>query len=80
MSYDDFVKHYTDFEICSVSVGQMYEDESGNVMFQLSCVYYNVLFVWVVFLSFFLATFTIARAVAKAGLVPRLSPHSNIDF
>lgn len=30
MSYDDFLKHFTDFEICSVSVDKMYEDDSGQ--------------------------------------------------
>ena len=30
MSFDDFKKHFTDFEICSISVDQMYEDEKGQ--------------------------------------------------
>ena len=30
MSYTDFKKHFTDFEICNVSVDQLYEDEAGQ--------------------------------------------------
>ena len=30
MSFDDFKKHYTDFEICSITVDQMYEDDGGQ--------------------------------------------------
>lgn len=30
MSFDDFTKHYTDFEICNVSVAMLYEDDSGE--------------------------------------------------
>lgn len=29
MSFDDMRKHFTDFEICSVSVDELYEDDSG---------------------------------------------------
>ena len=29
MSFDDFTKHYTDFEMCNVSVAALYEDENG---------------------------------------------------
>ena len=29
MSYEDFKKHFTDFEICSLSVDSMYEDDAG---------------------------------------------------
>ena len=29
MSYDDMRKHFTDLEICSVSVDQLYEDDNG---------------------------------------------------
>ena len=34
MSFQDFKKHFTDFEVCNVSVDQLYEDESGE-----SCAY-----------------------------------------
>lgn len=30
MSYDDFRKHYTDFEICNICMEQLYEDEAGQ--------------------------------------------------
>ena len=30
MSYDDFRKHYTDFEICNICMEQLYEDETGQ--------------------------------------------------
>lgn len=30
MSYNDFKKHFTDFEICNVSIDQLYEDDSGQ--------------------------------------------------
>ena len=30
MSFDDFKKHFTDFEICNVSVAMLYEDDSGT--------------------------------------------------
>ena len=30
MSWVDFKKHYTDFEICSVSIDQLYEDEASE--------------------------------------------------
>ena len=30
MSFQDFKKHFTDFEVCNVSVDQLYEDEKGN--------------------------------------------------
>ena len=29
MSYDDFLKNFTDFEICSLSLDQMLEDDAG---------------------------------------------------
>ena len=29
MSYEDMKKHFTDFEICSVSIDELYEDDSG---------------------------------------------------
>ena len=40
MSYDDMRKHFTDFEICSVSVDQLYEDDSGmyNTQYNIQCV------------------------------------------
>ncbi len=30
MSYDDMTKHFTDMEICSVSMDKLYEDDSGE--------------------------------------------------
>lgn len=38
MSYDDLCKHFTDFEICSVTIDELYEDEKGwynknNIMY-----------------------------------------------
>ena len=30
MSYEDFIKHFTDFEMCSVSIDQLYEDEKSE--------------------------------------------------
>ena len=30
MSFEDMCKHYTDFEMCSVSIDQMYEDDNGE--------------------------------------------------
>lgn len=30
MSYEDFVKHFTDLEMCSVSIDQMQEDDKGK--------------------------------------------------
>lgn len=38
MSYDDFLKHFTDFEICSVSVDKMYEDDSGQGSLIIYCI------------------------------------------
>ena len=35
MSYEDFVKHFTDLEMCSVSIGQMQEDEKGKLKYQI---------------------------------------------
>ena len=32
MSYEDFMKHFTDFEVCSVSVDELYEDDNGTYM------------------------------------------------
>ena len=29
MSYEDFCKNFTDFEMCSVSIDHLYEDEAG---------------------------------------------------
>ena len=29
MSFQDFKKHFTDFEVCNVSVDQLYEDDNG---------------------------------------------------
>lgn len=29
MSFEDVKKHFTDFEVCSVSVDELYEDDSG---------------------------------------------------
>ena len=29
MSFDDFKKHFTDIEMCSVSIDHLYEDDSG---------------------------------------------------
>jgi hypothetical protein len=33
MSFTDFKKHFTDCEICSVSIDQLYEDEQGEISF-----------------------------------------------
>ena len=30
MSYEDFIKHFTDFEMCSVNIDQLYEDEKSE--------------------------------------------------
>lgn len=30
MAYPDFKKHFTDFEVCNVTVDQLYEDETGK--------------------------------------------------
>lgn len=30
MSYQDFKKHFTDFEVCNISIDQLYEDENGK--------------------------------------------------
>ena len=30
MSFQDFKKHFTDFEVCNISVDQLYEDENGE--------------------------------------------------
>ncbi len=30
MSFDDFKKNYTDIEMCSVSIDQLYDDESSK--------------------------------------------------
>ena len=30
MSFDDFKKHFTDLEMCSVSIDELYEDEAGE--------------------------------------------------
>lgn len=30
MTFEDFLKHFTDFEICSVNISEMHEDEKGN--------------------------------------------------
>ena len=30
MSYDDFKKHFTDFEMCSVSIDDLYEDDKSK--------------------------------------------------
>ena len=30
MSFDDFKKHFTDFEMCSVSIDDLYEDENSK--------------------------------------------------
>ena len=30
MSFDDFKKNYTDFEICNVTIDQLYEDEASK--------------------------------------------------
>ena len=29
MSFQDFKKNFSDFEVCNVSVDQLYEDENG---------------------------------------------------
>ena len=30
MSYEDFSQHFSDFEMCSVTIDQLYEDENGK--------------------------------------------------
>ncbi len=30
MSFGDFKKHFTDFEVCNVSIDQLYEDEASK--------------------------------------------------
>ncbi len=30
MSFDDFRKHFTDFEICNVTMDDLYEDENSE--------------------------------------------------
>ena len=29
MTYEDMIKHFTDLEICSISVDSLYEDDGG---------------------------------------------------
>ena len=31
MSFQDFKKNFTDFEVCNVSVDQLYEDDNGKI-------------------------------------------------
>ena len=39
MSYEDFCQHFTDFEMCSVTIDQLYEDDNGeHHMIQFWCV------------------------------------------
>ena len=35
MSFTDFKKHFNDFEICSVSVDQLYEDDAGRFVYNV---------------------------------------------
>ena len=37
MSFPDFKKHFTDFEVCNVSIDQLYEDEKGKKKKNLLC-------------------------------------------
>ncbi len=30
MSFDDFCKHFTDFEVCNVTIDALYEDENSK--------------------------------------------------
>ena len=32
MSFDDMKKHFTDFEICSITIDQLYEDENCELL------------------------------------------------
>lgn len=32
MSFDDMKKHFTDFEICSITIDQLYEDENCKLL------------------------------------------------
>ena len=38
MSFVDFTKHFTDFEMCNISVDVLYEDESGQCVCVCVCV------------------------------------------
>lgn len=35
MSFEDFIKHYTDLEICSVTISEMHEDEKSKMLIHL---------------------------------------------
>lgn len=47
MSFTDFQKHFTDFELCSVSVDQLYEDDNGmwefKVQFSWGIMHINIM-------------------------------------
>ena len=30
MSFEDFCKHFTDFEVCNMTVDTLYEDDNGG--------------------------------------------------
>ncbi len=42
MSFDDFRKHFTDFEMCNVTIDALYEDENSerNTLLVM-CRYFN---------------------------------------
>lgn len=37
MSFEDLKKHFTDFEVCSVSVNELYEDDNGKHAKKITC-------------------------------------------
>ena len=38
MSVEDFSKHFTELEVCSISVDMLYEDENGGLLNICVCV------------------------------------------
>ena len=39
MSVEDFLKHFTELEVCSVAVDMLYEDENGGRLCVCVCVF-----------------------------------------
>ena len=46
MTYEDMCKHYTDFEMCSVSIDQMYEDENSKCIGCSVCTWISVVLLY----------------------------------